>query len=70
MQWVLLYLPIGHENISHSTEHQHACTQQLLQIMKVGACKPMWLHMRAYQTIANNPCPHIIAELFLVLLQL
>jgi hypothetical protein len=30
------------------------------------ACKPMWQNLRAYQTIANNPSPHINAELLLV----
>jgi hypothetical protein len=32
----------------------------------VVACKQMWQIMRAYQTICNNPCPHINAELLLV----
>jgi hypothetical protein len=26
----------------------------------------MWQNMRAYQTITNNPCPHINAQLLLV----
>jgi hypothetical protein len=26
----------------------------------------MWQKIRAYQTITNNPCPHINAELLLV----
>jgi hypothetical protein len=26
----------------------------------------MWQNMRDYQTITNNPCPHINAELLLV----
>jgi hypothetical protein len=26
----------------------------------------MWKNMRAYQTIKNNPCPHINAELLLM----
>jgi hypothetical protein len=26
----------------------------------------MWQNMRVYQTITNNPCPHINAELLLV----
>jgi hypothetical protein len=34
--------------------------QQIWQIMQEGvsvvvACKPMWQHMQAYQTITNNP---------------
>jgi hypothetical protein len=29
----------------------------------MAACKPMWHNMRAYQTIANNPCPYINVEL-------
>jgi hypothetical protein len=26
----------------------------------------MWINMRAYQTVINNSCPHINAELLLV----
>jgi hypothetical protein len=26
----------------------------------------MWQNMRAYRTVANNPCPHINAELLLM----
>jgi hypothetical protein len=32
----------------------------------VAGCKPMWQNMRAYETINNNPCPHINAELLLM----
>jgi hypothetical protein len=39
------------------------------EISEVVACKPMWQNLRAYQTITNNPCPHINAELLLVSIQ-
>jgi hypothetical protein len=39
------------------------------EISLVGACKQMWQNMRAYQTITNNLCPHINAELLLVSMQ-
>jgi hypothetical protein len=36
------------------------------EISVVVACKLMWQYMQAYQTITNNPCLHINAELLLV----
>jgi hypothetical protein len=36
------------------------------EISVVIACKTEWQNMWAYQTITNNPCPHINAELLLV----
>jgi hypothetical protein len=39
------------------------------EISVVVACKPMWQNMRVYQTIANNRCSHINAELLLVSMQ-
>jgi hypothetical protein len=38
----------------------------LEEISAVVACTPMWQNTRAYQTITNNPCPQINAELLLV----
>jgi hypothetical protein len=35
------------------------------ETLVVVACKPMWQNMQAYQTIANNPCTHINAEMLL-----
>jgi hypothetical protein len=66
------------ENISHSTRVPHSCSdcqwyifQWLWRIMQeeisvVVACKSMRQDMRAYQTVTNNPCPHIDAELLLL----
>jgi hypothetical protein len=70
------------ENISHSTAkcvgtpshmyHIHALTpagtsaSRFTRISVVVTCKSMWQNMRAYQTVTNNPCPHIDAKLLLV----
>jgi hypothetical protein len=32
----------------------------------VVACKPTWKNIRAYQTVTNNPCPYVNADLLLV----
>jgi hypothetical protein len=46
----------------------HASTHLIMErrISVAVACKPMWQNMRAYQTVTNNRCPHINAELLLV----
>jgi hypothetical protein len=36
------------------------------EISAVTAHKLIWQNMQAHQTITNNPCPHINAELLLV----
>jgi hypothetical protein len=59
-------------HVPHSCSDCQWCIFQELWQMVYGdisvvvACKPMWQNMRAYQTVTNNPCPHINAEPLLV----
>jgi hypothetical protein len=55
----VLWLPLVHLPV--------ALADHIREISVVVACKPMWQNTRAYQIITDNLCPHINAELLLVL---